>query len=157
MPPSAQETGYGAGVDVGGTFTDSVIVAPDGSIVTGKALSTPDDFSGGVIDSMETAAKNLGITLRSVLEACHYFCHANTVAENTLLTRSGAVAGLLTTYGFEDTLLLMRGKGRIAGLGEAAILHPVKTDKPEPLIPRPRIEGVLERVDYKGRVLIPLR
>lgn len=153
---SSSKSHHNVGVDVGGTFTDSVIVGTEGLLATGKALSTPDNFSEGVVNSVTSAADNLGITLARLLEDCDYFCHATTVAENALLTRTGVKAGLITTYGFEDTLLIMRGKGRIAGLGEAAILHPVKTDKPAPLIPRPLIEGVLERVDYKGKILIPL-
>ncbi len=148
--------GYSIGVDVGGTFTDCVVISPDGSIATGKSLSIPDDFSEGVINSIKVAIESLGEKPHKILPQTDYFCHGTTVAENALLTRTGAKAGLITTRGFEDTILIMRGKGRIAGLGEEAITHPVMTDKPIPLIPRKLIEGVLERVDYKGRVLTPI-
>ncbi len=80
--------------------------------------------------------------------------HGSTVVDNTLLTRSGARTGLITTEGFEDTLIITRGAyGRWAGLTEDGIKHPVATDRAPPLVPGSRTRGVPERVDYKGAVL----
>ena len=80
--------------------------------------------------------------------------HGSTVVDNTLLTRSGARTGLITTEGFEDTLTMTRGAyGRWAGLTEDGIKHPVATDRAPPLVPGARTRGVPERVDYKGAVL----
>jgi N-methylhydantoinase A len=79
------------------------------------------------------------------------------VATNLLINRSGAKTGLITTKGFEDTILIMRARGRVAGLGDLARVRMVRTDKPEPIVPKPLIKGVRERIDYKGRVVMPLQ
>ena len=72
------------------------------------------------------------------------------------ITRSGAKTGLITTAGFEDTILIMRIRGKTAGLSEEAIKHHVIYRKPKPLIPKALIRGVQERVDYKGEKITPL-
>ncbi|MCY3771594.1 MAG: hydantoinase/oxoprolinase family protein, partial [Gemmatimonadetes bacterium] len=82
------------------------------------------------------------------------FIHGSTVVDNTLLERKGARTGLITTAGFEDTLLVTRGAyGRWSGLSEEGLKHPVATDRPTPLVPFGLIRGVTERVDYKGAVV----
>jgi N-methylhydantoinase A len=147
---------YIIGVDVGGTFTDCVIIDEDGLIHMGKSLSTPDDFSIGILNSIKVVGERLGHDLQEILKSTVLFFHCTTTAENALVTRTGAKVGLVTTKGFEDTLIIMRGKGRMVGLGETEITHPSKADKPEPIVPRYLIEGVSERTDYKGEVLVPL-
>ncbi|MGR8946916.1 MAG: hydantoinase/oxoprolinase family protein [Gammaproteobacteria bacterium] len=143
--------------DVGGTCTDTVIVGDDGSIHLGKVLSTPPNFAAGVIDSVESAADGIGLTLTEVLSKTRLFVHGSTVVDNTLLTRSGAKTGLVTTRGFEDTLRVTRGAfGRWGGLNEAQIKHPVATDRAVPLASPLATYGVTERVDYKGEILEPL-
>ena len=85
------------------------------------------------------------------------FIHGSTVVDNAIFTRAGARTGLITTAGFEDTLLVTRGAyGRWSGQPEEVIKHPVASNRPAPLVPRARIAGVRERVDYKGAVLWPL-
>ena len=74
--------------------------------------------------------------------------------DNTLLTRSGAHTGLITTEGFEDTLLITRGAyGRWAGLTEDGIKHPVATDRAPALVPNDRIPGVPEYNESRQRYL----
>ncbi len=142
------------GVDIGGTFTDCVILDNEGTLTIGKALSTPDDFSLGVIDSLADGAANLGlIGVEELLRATRLFFHACTVADNTLITRTGATTGLVVTQGFPDTFLMMRGDVT-HGLTEAEASHIAALDKPEPLVPRTLTEEVQGRIDYKGSVLI---
>ena len=145
---------YVVATDVGGTCTDAVLFAAGEPVRLGKALSTPPDFADGVLAAVGAAADALGIATDALLAQTALFVHGSTVVDNTLLTRSGARTGLITTEGFEDTLTMTRGAyGRWAGLTEDGIKHPVATDRAPPLVPGARTRGVPERVDYKGAVL----
>ena len=143
--------------DVGGTCTDTVIVEDGRSVFIGKALSTPPDFADGVIASIRSAAAVMRTDLDDIFRQTTLFIHGSTVVDNTLLERKGARTGLITTAGFEDTLLVTRGAyGRWSGLSEEGLKHPVATDRPIPLAPFGLIRGVTERVDYKGAVITEL-
>ncbi len=147
---------YIIGVDIGGTFTDCVVVDEQGNLSLGKALSTPGDFAVGVIDSIRNAAEQLGFKSEDELvQRVKYFFHACTVGENILITRAGARTGLITTRGFADTILIMRSKVT-EGLTETEASHISALTKPEPFVTRPFIEEVSERINYKGDVLIKL-
>ncbi|MDE0213363.1 MAG: hydantoinase/oxoprolinase family protein [Deltaproteobacteria bacterium] len=145
---------YVIGVDIGGTFTDCVILDGNGKLSIGKALSTPHDFAVGVVDSLENGAANLGLTgVEELLRSTRLFFHACTVADNTLITRTGARTALVVTGGFPDTFLMMRGDVT-HGLTEAEASHVAALEKPEPLTPRSLTEEVQGRIDYRGSVLI---
>ncbi len=147
-----------AAVDIGGTFTDSVLVEPDGRVAYGKALSSPgDDFQGGFFGSLTSAAKLAGYDPDELFEnLTRLVSHGSTVATNIVVENNGATVGLLTTKGHEDTLLMMRGLGRVVGEPPENILRVVDTSKPAPLVPRERIRGVTERVDSTGEILVAL-
>jgi N-methylhydantoinase A len=147
---------YVVGVDIGGTFTDCVVVDEEGRVTIGKSLSTPADFSQGALNATADAAQNLGLTgADELLSATRLFFHACTIGDNTLITRAGAKTGLIMTKGFGDSLHMMRGK--IAeGLTENEIAHRSALDKPEPFVPRKLVEEVPERIDYKGKEMIRL-
>jgi N-methylhydantoinase A/oxoprolinase/acetone carboxylase beta subunit len=100
------------GVDTGGTFTDVVVMSESGEIWTAKAPTTPDDFSRGVMDALEEAAKLVGIERGEILRRTGLFKHGSIVATNALITRSGVKVGFITTKGFEDTTEIMRAIGR---------------------------------------------
>lgn len=147
---------YNIGVDIGGTFTDCVVVDEAGELSIGKALSTPESFAIGVVDAIRDAAKNLGMdNEEELLRSTKLLFHGCTVGDNTLLTRSGSKAGLITTKGFADTIFMMRGK-ITEGLTETEASHFYALRKPEPIIARPLIAEVTERTDYKGAVLVKL-
>ncbi len=153
-PAKGAQSGYVVAVDVGGTCTDCVVFREGEPVHVGKSFSTPPDFAHGVMDSVRSAASGMGTDLPGLLGSTRLFLHGSTVVDNTLFTRDGAVTGLITTAGFEDTLLITRGAyGRWSGQPEDVIKHPVATDRPLPLVPRERIEGIFERVDSKGEVL----
>lgn len=146
---------YLIGVDSGGTFTDTVIVASDGTVAVGKALSTPERPATGVLDSIAVAARELGIEQGHALAECSVLAHGTTVGLNALLTRNGARIGLLTTSGFEDIVPMAR-MNKAVGLDAEHFTDPAAWAKPEPLMPRSCLVGVLERVDRNGDVILPL-
>lgn len=140
--------------DVGGTCTDTVVVEKGKPIVVGKALSTPPNFAEGVMDSVKYAAEAMHISVEQLFEKTTLFLHGATVVDNILYERKGSTTGLITTQGFEDTLGLTRGAyGRWGGLTEAELKHSTATDRATPLVPRDRICGIPERVDYKGEII----
>ena len=124
------------GVDVGGTFTDFVILR-DGEVSIAKRPSTPDDPGRAMIDGLA----EFGWFPREVV-------HGSTVATNTLLTRTGAPTALITTMGFRDTLVI----GRQAR-PDLYALHPQRHD---PLVPRRLRFEVNERIAADGEVVTPL-
>jgi N-methylhydantoinase A len=148
---------YVVGVDIGGTFTDCVAMDQQGAVTLGKALSTPNDFAVGAINAVGDAARHLGYASENeLLATTKFFFHACTVADNTLITRTGPKTGLLTTAGFADTLLIMRGR-TTEGLTESDAFRASTQSKPTPIIPRALIEEVKERIDYKGSAIIQLQ
>jgi N-methylhydantoinase A len=131
---------YTIGVDIGGTFTDCVVLDEQGFLAVGKALSTPRDFSVGALDAVRDAAQNLGLKSEDELIRCaRFFFHACTIGDNTLITRSGAKTGLITTRGFGDAILMMRGM-TAEGLTEEEAAHTSALVKPEPIVPGTLIE-----------------
>ncbi len=106
------------------------------------------------MNSIASAAAVMRLGVRDLLSQTTLFMHGSTVVDNALLERKGALTGLITTRGFEDTLLVTRGAyGRWSGLAEEALKHPVATDRPDALISAKCIVGVPERIDYKGAVI----
>ena len=124
------------GVDVGGTFTDFVYVA-DGRTRIAKRPSTPADPGQAIVEGL----RELGWRPSEVV-------HGSTVATNTLLTRSGAAAALITTRGFRDTLEI----GRQAR-PDLYALHPTR---PEPLVGEALRFEVGERIAADGELVEPL-
>jgi N-methylhydantoinase A len=143
------------GIDTGGTFTDTVIVAADGAMGVGKALTTPGRLMDGVLASIAVAAKSLGRTLDEVLSETDILSHGTTVGLNALLTGTGAKVGLLMTEGFESTLPIARSN-KVHGLTDDEFSDALRWRKPPLLVPRRRIAGVRERIDVTGAVLTPL-
>jgi N-methylhydantoinase A len=148
---------YIVGIDIGGTFTDGVAIEVESSRVTvGKRPTTYPDPFRGVFETLEELAGGHDTSTRAILESCVKLVHATTLTTNVLLERSGARVGLVATQGFADALLMMSGKGRVAGLSLIERRHFRTTDKPDPIVPRERIVEVPERVDSDGDVVVPL-
>lgn len=139
---------YAIGIDVGGTFTDLVVIGPDGKAVFAKAPSTPADQSVGVMAGLEDLAARVGLTRAQLLARTTRLVHGTTVATNALLERKGAKVALLTTEGHRDVLEMREGlKGD---------RYDLRTPPPEPLVPRELRFGVRERIRPDGAVRIPL-
>jgi N-methylhydantoinase A len=109
-----------------------------------------------VMDAVVEAARTVGVETADLLARTTLFKHGSTVATNALITHSGCKVGLITTKGFEDTTEIMRAIGRVDGLSDDEIKHVTWITKPEPFVPRERIIGVRERMDYQGNEIVPL-
>lgn len=142
---------YAIGIDIGGTCTDCAVVSDrTGQVSLAKTLSTPPDFSAGIVDVLGLIAEDLEISLQALLSDTALFLHSTSVAENAIVDGTLASAGLITTSGFEETLWATRGGyGRWSGLTELEKRDPLQTQKPPVLIPRELIRG-LPRSGTKG-------
>ncbi|MBL8385363.1 MAG: hydantoinase/oxoprolinase family protein [Burkholderiales bacterium] len=147
---------YLVGVDIGGTFTDCVVLDQDGGITATKAPSTPGNFADGMIDALTVAAERLGLPFGEFLGRIRVLTHGTTVGTNALIQRKGAKVGLITTRGIEDAIHIMRGSRGIHSRDLDKLVHFPESQKPVPIVPKRLIEGVSERVDCFGEVVVPL-
>jgi acetone carboxylase beta subunit len=143
-------------IDVGGTFTDAFIVNAAGEYVAGKAPSTPGDISRGFFGAIEAAAAQWEMSVDEVFRGLKVLGYGSTVVLNAILTRRGTQPGLVVTRGFEDILLMERGKQTWVELERSARLHPVTHRHNRPIVPRSLIRGATERIDCFGNEVIPL-
>jgi N-methylhydantoinase A len=136
------------GVDVGGTFTDIVVVDGNGTLHVAKVPSTPSQPSSGVMAAIETAARKADVSVNELLAKCTHFVHGSTVATNIVLERRGEPIGMLVTRGFRDSLQIRRG------IRANAWDH--RTPFPPALVPRHLRFPVSGRIDRAGREIEPL-
>ena len=144
------------GVDIGGTFTDCVLMDAGGHAYSGKSATTRDDLTRGFFDAIEVAADKAGYTLLDALAGLPYLAHGTTVATNIMVERNGAQVALITTCGHGDVTFIQRAAGRVAGLPMAQLLDLHLGVKPPPLVPRSLVFEVDERIDFEGDVVVPL-
>jgi len=141
-------TKYRVGIDIGGTFTDAVVISSDGGMHLFNSPSTPADSSIGLFNCLKKAAGQFGLGLREFLGRVDLLVHGTTVATNTMLQYNGAKTALITTKGFRDALEMRRAhKENIWDLSLAA---------PPQIIPRRLRLAVTERVNYAGEIITPL-
>src|SRR5438128_4765744 len=143
--------------DVGGTFTDCFVVDQNGDFVLGKAPSTPGAIAEGFMASLSQARDAAGLSVEAFFSNLEVVGYGATTVLNALLTRSGGRPGLLITRGFEDLLLMERGKQSWVTLSRVDRIHPVTHRHQATLIPRRLIRGISERITSRGQELIPLR
>jgi N-methylhydantoinase A len=142
--PTDAARGY-VGVDVGGTHTD-VQVVWDGQPARGKALTTYDDFSAGVLAAVEGAASELGLTTHNLLSQTRLFVHGTTVVTNAITEMRGARVGVLVTAGFKDTFRISGGP-RLAAFDD----H-LQTNVPD-IVDRDALVEICGRIDSTGAEL----
>ena len=138
------DRGVRVAVDIGGTFTDIVVMNPDGVLSESKVSTTSDDPSRAVVDGLLSLLQELNIQPAQVAEVLH----GTTVGSNTILQRRGAKTGLITTRGFRDVLEI----GRI----RMPEMFDLTWTKPAPLVPRRHRVEVEERIAADGSVVQPL-
>jgi N-methylhydantoinase A len=141
------QSGYRLGADVGGTFTDILLIEEaTGRSFTAKVPSTPQDSSIGVLNGIERVCEQAGVSLADI----SHVMHGTTVATNTVLTASGARVGLVTTKGYKQVLQIARSYVP-GGLGGWVIFN-----KSEPLAPLELTVEADERTGAKGEIVLPL-
>ena len=144
---------YTLAVDIGGTFTDVVIIDETGRTYAGKSLTTPDDLQRGVLDGLADAAGEVGVDVPRLLADAERMVHATTQSSNAVFAFTGARTAVLATRGFGDTLTIMRATGRVAGLSVFERHHYRMTQKPRLLVDERDIFEIPERIDHLGRVV----
>ena len=131
-------------IDVGGTFTDLVLLDTEGErIFVDKLPSTPDS-GRAVVEGIQRIAAQAAVSA----DALEMVFHGFTIATNAWLTRSGARVVLAVTEGYGDILAI--------GSQRRPHTYDLTTQKPAPLIARPQVVEVVERMDAFGAVVEPL-
>ena len=143
---------YRVAIDVGGTFTDCLVLDErSGDLRQFKAPTTPPDPSVGCIDALSKAATAYDLGLPDFLGKVGLLIHGTTLATNTLINEDGARTGMITTKHFRDMLEIRRGYKNVRISMYNVFVPPYK-----PLIPRRLRLEAEERVLYTGEVLTPL-
>jgi N-methylhydantoinase A len=135
---------YRVGIDIGGTFTDLLLVGEDGAAVIGKTLTTPGDPSLAVENALRPLLENG--TIKAAERGT--LLHGTTLVTNALIERKGAPTALLTTIGFRDAVEI--------GREHRYELYDLNLELPKPLVPRHLRFDVPERIAADGSVLQPL-
>lgn len=136
------------GIDVGGTFTDLLLMEPNGESKVYKTLSTPEDPTIGFFNGINEIAKDKNLNVVNFLNQVSLIVHGTTVGTNAALTYSGAKTVLLTNKGFRDILEMRRGIRPDAYNNQYI--------PPKPYVTRRYRVGIEGRIDYIGEEITPL-
>ena len=133
-------TSYRVGVDVGGTFTDIVLLGADGTIHTKKVSSSVGNYAQAIVEGLAEVFRETGLAGGAIEE----IRHGTTVASNAILEHKGARTGLITTEGFRDVLEIRTLR--------MPRMYDIGWTKPAPLVERRLRKTVNERVNAKGEI-----
>lgn len=131
---------YRVGVDVGGTFTDIVLLGDDGTIHTKKISSSTGNYAQAIVEGLAEVFRETGLGGGAISE----IRHGTTVASNAILEHKGARTGLITTEGFRDVLEIRTLR--------MPRMYDIGWTKPVPLVERYLRKTVKERVTAKGEI-----
>ena len=133
---------YQLGIDVGGTFTDLVLLeSTTGKLFFGKTLTTYDNPSNGIVNGTKELLTKHQVSASDLIR----IVHGTTLVTNSIIERRGALTGFITTKGFEDVLEI--------GRELRYDIYDIFLTVPEPLVARNFRYGVTERIDYQGNVV----
>jgi N-methylhydantoinase A len=135
---------YKLGIDIGGTFTDLILISDNGTTTVHKTLSTPADPSVGFINGIKELAEMINMPFDKFVKSLDAIVHGTTVATNALLTLKGAKTALITTKGFRDALEMRRG------IREEQFNN--RYQNVVPLAPRYLRFTINERIDAEGKI-----
>jgi 5-oxoprolinase (ATP-hydrolysing) len=145
MTEATSSTRYRLGFDIGGTFTDFVLLdTVSGTIRLHKCLTTPNDPAEGALTGIRAITAEAAIDIAEIGE----LLHGTTLVTNALIERRGAMMGLLTTKGFRDSLEL--------GVEQRYDIYDLFLKFPDPLVPRRRRREIAERIAHDGSVITAL-
>ena len=133
-------TTYRVGIDVGGTFTDIVLLGSDGTIHTKKISSSVQNYAQAIVEGLTEVFRETGLAGSAIEE----IRHGTTVASNAILEHKGARTGLITTHGFRDVLEIRTLR--------MPRMYDIGWTKPAPLVERYLRQVVDERIDATGAV-----
>src|SRR3954463_13576147 len=131
---------YRVGVDIGGTFTDIVLLGSDGTVHTKKISSSVENYARAIVEGLNEVFEESGFSAGALEE----IRHGTTVASNAILEHKGARVGLVTTKGFRDVLEI-----RTLRMPK---LYDLAWTKPAPLVERYLRKVVDERINHRGEV-----
>jgi N-methylhydantoinase A len=132
-------------VDIGGTFTDTVLMQHGGKVLaSAKTPTTHDNPTQGAWHGVERVLQNASVSINEI----SLFIHGTTLATNALIERTGATVATITTEGFRDILEIAYERRYDQ--------YDVMLDKPNLIVPRARSFTVPERVDWQGQIIKPL-
>src|SRR5579864_3675419 len=135
---------FRAGVDIGGTFTDILLLGDGGERYTKKVSSTVDDYARAIVEGLAALLNEIGGEAGGISE----LLHGTTVASNAILEQKGAKTGLITTKGFRDVLEIRNLR--------MPRLYDMSWTKPPPLVERRLRTEIDERVNAQGGIETPL-
>lgn len=142
MANGQQQSNLVVGIDIGGTFTDIVLINEEqGKLLIAKELTSTEDPSRAVLQGLRNLLEKNQLSFSDL----GHVVHATTLVTNAIIERKGAPTGLITTEGFADVLEI----GREAKYD----LYDLFLEVPTPLIPRHRRKEASERVDIDGAVI----
>ena len=142
---SINSSGYRVAVDIGGTFTDSVLVDSNNTILaSAKTPTTPSNPTLGALAGVEHLLADQHLHMSQISG----FIHGTTLATNALIERRGAKVASITTAGFRDILEI--------GYERRYSQYDINIDKPDLIVSRQHSFTISERIDAHGKVLTPL-
>jgi N-methylhydantoinase A len=142
---ASSRTGFALGVDIGGTFTDLVLLdRATGRVAAGKVLTSYGDVAQAVLEGIHRLLAEHALPAENIRTVVH----GTTLVTNALIERRGARTALVVTRGFRDILEMAR-ESRYD-------IYDIGIEIPAPLVPRARVFEVTERMDRNGRVVTPL-
>ena len=143
---------YRIAIDVGGTFTDCLVLQEStGEVRQFKAPTTPADPSVGLMDALKKASASYELTIERFVAQVGLLIHGTTLATNTLIKKDGATTGMVTTRDFADVIEIRRGYKNVR-----TSMYNVFVPPYEPLVPRRRRLEVTERSTYEGEIVTDL-
>ncbi len=142
---------YRITIDVGGTFTDCLVLEDGGTLRQFKSPTTPADPSVGLLNALTKAAVGYELELDAFLGQVELIIHGTTLATNTLINRNGAKTGMITTRDFRDIVEIRRGYKNVRTSMYNVFVPPYK-----PLAPRYLRMEATERTTYDGTIITPL-
>jgi N-methylhydantoinase A len=138
-------------VDIGGTFTDSILIDSESRISEYKVATTPGDFSEGLMNTLREAARAYHLSLSEFVSQIGLIVHGTTIATNALITRNLARTAMITTTGFRDIIEMRRALKIETRSMYDAFIPPYR-----PIIPRYLRFTVDEETRYTGEITRPL-
>src|SRR5258708_3056016 len=148
--------GHVIGVDVGGTFTDAVLIGNDGAMLSSKAPSTPADYGEGVVAAIELLAREMDVPVEALLADTDYIAHGTTSSLNALVMGNVPDVGFITTKGHRDSIFIMNVEGRYLGRSPNELQNVLGQAKDHGLLPKRHALEVTERIDRHGTVVVGL-